>query len=191
MLAIIFWKVALGNQLCEFLGCLEFIDRTLVEIRKAWKDLEHRTWFNGRKKIYAMENKPPWIVYLYWFRHPVSILCHLTIYWKWCQYFTHRNDYIEYFLGDLGYLGEKMFITRKMGRQELPPNVDHGAIHAYNKMRAEFRVQMEWGIGGLKQNLKCFIKKGHKTKKFPSFRNQCSHHQLPSLSLDGLHIWGH
>jgi hypothetical protein len=43
-----------------------------------------------------------------------------------------------------------MFIMRKMGRQKLPPNVDDGVIHAYNKMHVEFRVQVEWGIGGFK-----------------------------------------
>jgi hypothetical protein len=43
-----------------------------------------------------------------------------------------------------------MFIMKKMGRQKLPPNANHGVIHVYNKMHVGFRVQVEWGIGGLK-----------------------------------------
>jgi hypothetical protein len=44
-----------------------------------------------------------------------------------------------------------MFIMKRMGRRDLPSNVNHGAIHVYNKMHVGFKVQVEWGIGGLKQ----------------------------------------
>jgi len=39
---------------------------------------------------------------------------------------------------------------KRMEMQELPSNADHGVVHAYNKMHARFRVQVEWGIGELK-----------------------------------------
>jgi hypothetical protein len=43
-----------------------------------------------------------------------------------------------------------MFIMKRMGRQELPPNADHGVIQAYYKMHVGFKVQVEWGINGFK-----------------------------------------
>jgi len=41
---------------------------------------------------------------------------------------------------------------KKMGKQEFPLDVNHGVVWVYSKMHVRFRVQMEWGIGGLKQN---------------------------------------
>jgi hypothetical protein len=67
--------------------------------------------------------------------HNVSILRHLVIYRKQCQYFIHRDDYFEYLLGDPRYLGEEMFIMRRMGRSKLPPNVDYGVVHAWFKAK--------------------------------------------------------
>jgi hypothetical protein len=97
----------------------------MVEIQKPWKNPKHRTWFNGHKTIYAMNNT----VILDHHRlfisidsgyfgsyQNVSILRHFAIYRKWHQYFTHWDDYFEYLLGDPRYLGEEMFITRRMGR---------------------------------------------------------------------------
>ncbi len=82
------------------------------------------------------------------------------------QYFTHRDDCFEYFLGDLGYLGEEMFIMRTMGRWgwELPLDVDHGAFHAYNKRLVGFKVQVEWKIGGLKWKWRHLMKRFDFTK---------------------------
>jgi hypothetical protein len=51
-----FERVALGSQWHELLKCLGFIDKTLIEIRKPWKDSKHWIWFNGHKKIYVMNN---------------------------------------------------------------------------------------------------------------------------------------
>ncbi len=81
--------------------------------------------------------------------HDVNIFCHSTIYKEWHQYFTHWDEYYEYLLGDLKYLGEEMFIIKRMWKQKLPLDVNHGAIQAYNKMHVGFKIQMEWGIGGL------------------------------------------
>ena len=38
------------------LGCIGIIDGTLVKICRPWKNLEHGKWFNGRKKMYYMNN---------------------------------------------------------------------------------------------------------------------------------------
>jgi hypothetical protein len=50
----IYEKTTLRSYLQELPICIGFIDGTLIEIRKTWQDLGHKTWFNGRKKIYAM-----------------------------------------------------------------------------------------------------------------------------------------
>jgi hypothetical protein len=67
-----------------------------------------------------------------------------------------------------------MFIMRRMGRQELQSNVDHGVVDVYNKMHVGFRVQVEWGISGLKQKWKCLMKRFDATKpNYPIFSKSC------------------
>ncbi len=84
-----FERVALGNQLRELPWCLGFIDETLVEIQKPWKDPKHQTWFNGHKKMYAMNNTMildhhGLFIYIdlgyLGSYHDVSIVRHLAIY---------------------------------------------------------------------------------------------------------------
>jgi hypothetical protein len=48
--------------------------------------------------------------------HDVSIVHHLAVYREWREYFIHWNDYFKYFLVDPRYLGEEIFIMRRMGR---------------------------------------------------------------------------
>jgi hypothetical protein len=57
-----------------------------------------------------------------------------------------------------------MFIMRRIGQWELAPNADHAAMRTYNKIHVNFKVQMEWGIGGLKKKWKCFMKMFDSTK---------------------------
>jgi hypothetical protein len=94
---------------------------------------------------------------------------------------------------DPRYLGEEIFIMKRMGKQELPSNADHGAIDVYNKMHVGFRVQVEQGISGLKQKWKCLMKRfdARKPKLSHLFQAGCSPHQLPSSSSNGLHIQYH
>jgi hypothetical protein len=49
-------RATLGTHLPKLPICIWFIDGTLVEIQKCWKNQGHRSWFNGWKKIYAMNN---------------------------------------------------------------------------------------------------------------------------------------
>jgi len=116
----------------------------LVEIPKPWKNPKHWTWFNGHKKICAMNNiviLDHHGVFIYidssylGFYHNAIILRHLAIYRNRCQYFIHQDDYFEYLLGDPRYLGEEMFIMRRMGRQKLPPNANYGVVHAWFKAK--------------------------------------------------------
>ena len=46
----------LGKNLRHFPGCIGFIDGTLVELRRPWHNPNHTKWFNGRKKMYCMNN---------------------------------------------------------------------------------------------------------------------------------------
>jgi hypothetical protein len=60
----------------------------------------------------------------------------------------HDDEYFEYLLRDLGYLGEKMIIMQKLGRWEVGPNSYDDVIKAYNNMHFRYRVPVEWGING-------------------------------------------
>ncbi len=54
--------------------------------------------------------------------------------------------------------------------QDRVPNANHATMQPYNKMHASFRVQVKWGIGGLKRKWRCFI-----AKKFDSTKQKYSH----------------
>lgn len=42
--------------------------------------------------------------------------------------------------------------------------MDEGALTAYNKMHAGYRVKVEWGIGGLKRKFRRLMKRFDATK---------------------------
>jgi len=46
-------RVTLTRRIRNLLGCIRFIDITLVEIFKLWNNVMHWTWLNVRKKIYS------------------------------------------------------------------------------------------------------------------------------------------
>ena len=83
--------------------------------------------------------------------HDVNILRQSALYSNWKQYFTVKSEYFEYLLGDPGYVGEEMFIMRRLGEREIPEGADLSRIRLYNKMHAGYRIRVEWGIGGLKR----------------------------------------
>jgi hypothetical protein len=37
------------------LGCIRFIDGTLIDIKKPWKNEAHKTWFDGQNKYIFYE----------------------------------------------------------------------------------------------------------------------------------------
>jgi hypothetical protein len=102
-------KVTLGAHLKEIPRCIGFIGGILIQIYK-WNEA-HYTWFNGWKKIYAMNNiiilnHHGLFIYIdigypssY---HDVNVLWHSIVYKNYCQHFTHGDDYFKYLLGDLG-----------------------------------------------------------------------------------------
>jgi hypothetical protein len=81
--------------------------------------------------------------------HDVTILRQYELHKNWRQFFLHGDEYFEYLLGNHGYLGEKMFIMKRIGRCEIGSNVNQDVIRAYNKMHARYKVWVEWGIQGL------------------------------------------
>jgi len=82
--------------------------------------------------------------------HDVNILCELNLYKNWCYFFVHINKYFEYLLGDPSYMGKEMFVMRKIKRCKLTLGHDLAVMNAYNKMHANYKVKVEWRIGGLK-----------------------------------------
>jgi hypothetical protein len=63
---------------------------------------------------------------------------------------VHINEYFQYLLRDPSYFGEDMFVMCRLGRHELAPRHDQNVVNAYNKMHVDYKVKIEWGIGGLK-----------------------------------------
>jgi hypothetical protein len=83
----------------------------------------------------------------------------------------------------MGYMGEDMFIIYRIGQQELALDVDHAIMQAYNKVHADFKVQVEWGIGVLKRKWKHFM------KRFDSTKQKYSHlFQIKILLIIFLHM---
>jgi hypothetical protein len=78
--------------------------------------------------------------------------------------FLQGDEYLEYLLEGLGYVGEEMFIMRRIGKLEIGPNVDQDAIKTYNKMHVGYKVQVEWGIGELKRKWIQLMKRFDYTK---------------------------
>lgn len=161
-----------GTRLASFPGCIGYIDGTLVEIRRPHRDALHSKWFNGRKKMYCVNNTvivdhDGLFIYVdsgfpgsY---HDVTILRHSELHANWRNYFVHEDDYFQYLLGDPGYTGEDMYIMRRIGGREIDP-CSEAVIDAFNSIHAGQRVCVEWGIGGLKRKWKRLMKRFDSTK---------------------------
>ena len=162
-------RQALASMIPTFQGCIGFIDGTLVKIWRPWKNPEHGKWFNGRKKIYCMNNvvivnhhglfiyvDPSYPGSL----HDMTCLRASEMYGMW-HHFSAYNDarqYFEYVLGDSRYIGTEMFIMRRIQGQEMDADIDQTVVDAWNKMHARYRIQVEWSIGGLKQKWRRLMK---------------------------------
>jgi hypothetical protein len=167
---------AAGRSIEGFRGCNGFIDGTLVKIRKPFRNSEHSRWFNGRKKIYSMNNTVMIdhdglfihldVGYPGSF-HDVNIRRNNIVYQQWRAHFHHEDNYFEFLLGDPGYLGEDHFIMRRIGLHEVEPGRSVSAVELFNKMHAGYKVKVEWGIGGiggLKQKWRRLMKRFDSTR---------------------------
>ena len=161
----------LSKEIPEFSGCIGFIDGTLCKIKKpGGENANNIQYYNGRKSIYCLNNivvvdHQGLFIYIDpgypGTFHDVNCLRHSGISQNWQKYFTLTEDYQEYLLGDPGYMGEDAFIMRRVDRREIPEDADENelsAINAYNKMHAGYRIQVEWGIGGMKRKFKRMMK---------------------------------
>ena len=102
--------------------------------------------------------------------HDVSCLRASDMHAAWRDYFTHddANEYFEYVLGDSGYVGTEMFILRRIQGQEMGADIQQPVVDAWNKMHSGYQIQVEWGIGGLKQKWRRLMKRFDNTR--PRFR---------------------
>jgi DDE superfamily endonuclease len=101
-------RLHLATQISELPGCIGFIDGTLVQIRRPHGNPMHANWFNGRKKMYCLNNTVVvdhngLFIYVdtrYPGKfHDANILRHSNLYREWRDYFTHNDDYFEYVFG--------------------------------------------------------------------------------------------
>ena len=178
-------RVEAASHAHEFPGCIGIIDGTLVKIRRPWRDENHGRYFNGRKKMYCINNLvvvDHFGLFIYveagfpGAYHDINVLRRSELAANWRDFFTHRDDYFEYILGDPGYQGLEAFVMRRVAPRELEENHDETAVNAYNKMHAGYRVRVEWGIGGLKQKWRRLMKRFDATK--PKF-----HHLFRSAAI--------
>ncbi len=136
---------------------MELIIGILIDIRKPWNNPIYRSWFNGWKKMYCMNNTMVidhhgLFIYLD-LKYPcsfhnVSIMCEFELYKKWCQFFVHTNEYFEQLLGNPCYWVKEVHYALAWEVQ-LAHGHDLDAIIVFNKMHVGYRVTMEWGIDGL------------------------------------------
>jgi hypothetical protein len=61
-------------------------------------------------------------------------------------------------------MGEEMFVMHRLGRWELAPRHDSEAVHAYNKMREGYKVQVKWGIWRFQAQMEKLMKIFNSTK---------------------------
>jgi len=78
------------------------------------------------------------------FYHDINIIWHSTIYWKCCQIFTNDDEYFEYLLKDLKYLGEKMFIMYKTWRWKITIRCDGMVLFKLTTLKCICGLESMW-----------------------------------------------
>jgi hypothetical protein len=155
----------LGRVLPGFEGCIGHIDGTLCRIRRPCIP-EHKKYYNNRKAMYCLNSvvvvdHDGLFIYVeagyagsY---HDVRCLRLSDLYRNWRQYFKNddRDRVEEYLLGDPGYMGADMFIFRRIDNREADDA--NPVVRAFNKRHAAKRIQVEWGIGGMKTRFRRFL----------------------------------
>ena len=168
-------RQALASMVPGFSGCIGIIDGTLVKIRRPWKNPDHGKWFNGRKKMYCMNNvvivdHHGLFIYINSTYsgsfHDDTCLRASELHSSWREHFAHSDmdQYFEYILGDSRYAGMEMFIMRRIQGHEIGDGISQEVVDTWNKMHAGYRIQVEWGIGGLKQQWRRLMKRFDNTR---------------------------
>ena len=87
--------------------------------------------------------------------HDGNIIMSSKLSKQWRNFFTHDDDYFEYLFGDPGYVGEDMFIMRRIGQREMTDDDDddRNAILQFNKMHAVCGFVWNGALEGLNVSL--------------------------------------
>jgi DDE superfamily endonuclease len=160
-------RAQLGSRLAEFPGCIGHIDGTLCRIQRPRIE-NHKSYYNKRKEMYCFNNVvivDHYGLFIYCDAgyagsfHDVRCLRASHIHANWRNYFRNSPDEVqEYVLGDPGYMGAEMYILRRIDRREQPQHENGDLVaEAFNRRHASKRVQVEWGIGGLKSRFRRFL----------------------------------
>lgn len=101
------------------------------------------------------------------------------------QLFTNQDHYFEFILEDQGYTGMEKYIMHGFNKVErrtlqLPP----GLARTFNRMHADYRVRVEWGIRGLKMKWRRLQKRFDLVK--PKFSIMF---MVDALMTNFLHQW--
>jgi hypothetical protein len=145
-------SVEAASHVHELPGCIGIIDGTLVKIRRPWRDENDGRYFNGQKKMYCINNLvvvDHFGLFIYveagfpGAYHDINVLRRFDLAANWRDFFTHRDEYFEYIIGDPRYQGLEAFVIRRVAPRELEENHDETAVNAYNKIHAGYRVRVE------------------------------------------------
>jgi hypothetical protein len=159
-------RAQLGRMIRGMPGCIGHVDGTLCKIPRPRIPL-HKRYYNNRKKMYCfnstviIDNEGFFIFVDAGFAgsfHDIRCLKQSDVYMRWRQYFSTDEEWLEYVLGDPGYMGAEMFVMRRIdNRERNPADLQNPVINAFNKRHAAERVKVEWGIGGLKNRFRRFL----------------------------------
>ena len=64
---------------------------------------------------------------------------------------------LEYLLVDPGYMGEEMYILRRIENREMQVNSNNPVVNTFTRRHAERRVKVQWGIGGQQNSFRRFL----------------------------------
>jgi DDE superfamily endonuclease len=156
-----------SQRLAEFPGCIGHVDGTLCRINRP-RIAEHKRYYNNRKKMYCFNNvvivdHDGLFIYVdagfAGSFHDVRCLRNSHLHHNWRDYFTNDDlDTVqEYVLGDPGYMGVEMYVLRRVDNREMPNADENPVVGAFNQRHASRRVEVEWGIGGLKNKFRRFL----------------------------------
>jgi DDE superfamily endonuclease len=157
----------LSQRLIEFPGCIGHVDGTLCQINRP-RIAEHKRYYNNRKKMYCFNNvviidHDGLFIYVdagfAGSFHDVRCLRNSHIHHNWREYFANDDlDAVqEYILGDPGYMGVDMYVLRRVDNREMQNANENPVVRAFNQRHAARRVEVEWGIGGLKNKFRRFL----------------------------------
>jgi DDE superfamily endonuclease len=91
--------------------------------------------------------------------HDVRCRRNSHIHHNWREYFANDDlDAVqEYILGDPGYMGVDMYVLRRVDNREMSNANENPVVRAFNQRHVARRVEVEWGIGGLKNKFRRFL----------------------------------